>query len=216
MPQVNLLSSLPKTKRDINARATEKTPAIIAKAKEYGKEYFDGDRKYGYGGYHYDGRWRSVARDIITFFHLGPGARILDVGCAKGFLVSDLRDLGMDAFGLDISEYAVCNCHEKVIGRIHRGNARHLPFPDSSFNLVLCINTIHNLPQARAIKALQEIQRVSGGQAFVQVDSYLNEGQKRLFEEWVLTAEFYGYPNDWKYVFEQAGYSGYYDWTIVE
>lgn len=216
--QISLLKSLPKTKRDVTARATAKSADVVAVAKEYGREYFDGDRKYGYGGYHYDGRWRSVARDIEAHYHLGPGARVLDVGCAKGFLVNDLVELGLDAYGLDTSQYAVVNTpHPGVVGRLHWGLAEMLPFPDKSFDLVLSINTLHNLPRFRLIYALQEMRRVSRhGRMFVQVDSYRTADEKALFEEWVLTAETHGTPEEWQALFAEAGYDGDYDWTVVE
>lgn len=216
--EIDLLSSLPRTKRNIQMRAEGKDPAVVAIAKQFGEEYWDGDRRYGYGGYRYDGRWRAVARDIIAHFGLKPGMRVLDVGCGKGFLVKDLmlECPGLEAFGLDISLYALMHCEKDVVGRLHLGTADNLPFPDGTFDCVLSINTIHNLPRPRAIRALRELQRLSGGRAYVQVDSYLDAGQKALFEQWVLTAEFHDYPDGWLKVFREAGYTGDYYWTIVE
>src|SRR5215831_17854750 len=216
MAHVHLLRSLPKTKRNIQKRAEAKDPQIIAIAKQYGEMYWDGPREYGYGGYRDDGRWNPVARDIIAHFGLKPGARVLDVGCGKGFLVKALLAQEMDAFGLDISTYALMHCASEVIGRLHLGTAEHLPFPDGSFDCVLSLNTIHNFPQPKAIIAMREIQRLSKGRAFVQVDSYLTPEQKEIFESWVLTAEFYDYPEGWKQLFADAGYSGDYYWTIIE
>src|SRR6266705_266806 len=162
--EIDLLQSLPKTKRNIEKRAEEKDEAVIAISRKFGQEYWDGERKYGYGGYRYDGRWRAVARDIIAHFGLCPGMRVLDVGCGKGFLVKDLmvECPGLEAFGLDISLYALMHCEKAVVGRLHLGSANKLAFPDSAFDCVLSINTIHNLPRPRAIQAMQEIQRVSG------------------------------------------------------
>jgi ubiquinone/menaquinone biosynthesis C-methylase UbiE len=178
--------------------------------------YFDGPREYGYGGYRYDGRWQAVARDIIEHFSLRPGNRVLDIGGAKGYLVKDLCDLGMDAFGADISEYAVLNCHPEVVGRMHVASADQLPFPDSSFDVVLAIDVIHNLDRQRASIALQEVQRLSGGRSFVRVDSYHTEEQKQVFESWVLTARFHDYPAGWLQLFREAGYQGDYSWTIIQ
>src|SRR5713226_7388793 len=145
--EVNLLAKLPATRRNVTARAVAKTPEVIAVSRQYGEMYFDGPRDYGYGGYRYDGRWVPVAHDIVGHFGLKPGDRVLDVGCAKGFLVKDLMRVcpGLDAFGIDISEYAVMNCEPETVGRLHIGNATRLPFPDNSFHAVLSINTIHNL-----------------------------------------------------------------------
>ena len=218
MAEVDLLRSLPKTKRNIQQRASGKDPSVVATARRFGQEYWDGDRKYGYGGYRYDGRWRSVARDIVAHFGLKSGMRLLDVGCGKGFLVKDLmlECPGLEAFGLDISRYALLHCEAEVVGRLHLGSAEDLPFPDRAFDCVLSINTIHNLPRPRALVALREIERLSPGRAYVQVDSYHTPEQKALFEDWVLTAEFHDYPPGWKKLFAEAGYTGDYCWTVVE
>lgn len=216
MPLVNLLGSLPQTKRNIKRRAAKKDPEVIALSKKYDEDYFDGNRKYGYGGYYYDGRWRPVAQDIVNYYQLQQGASILDIGCAKGFLMQDLLALGYDVKGVDISSYAI-RCADKVLdGRLYWASADLLPFDDKAFDLVLSINTIHNLPREGAKKALQEIMRVSKtGKAFVQVDSYFTKEQKALFEDWVLTAEFHDYPSGWLELFQEAGYEGDYNWTIV-
>jgi SAM-dependent methyltransferase len=218
MAEVDLLRALPRTKRNIQRRKDAKDPAVVAISKQYGEMYFDGPRDYGYGGYRYDGRWLPVARDIVDHFDLKPGMRVLDIGCAKGFLVKDLMLAcpGLEAFGLDISHYALMHGEPEVIGRLHLGTAEKLVFPDHSFDCVLCLNTVHNFPRPRAIKVMQEIERVSGGRAFVQVDSYHTPEQKEIFESWVLTAEFYDYPQGWIELFREAGYTGDYYWTIIE
>ena len=215
---IQLTRALPKAKRNLDNRKVDKDEEAIAISKKYDFEYFDGDRKYGYGGYKYDGRWIPVARDIIKHFNLKPGDRFLDIGCAKGFLMKDLIDSlpGLQVFGLDISDYAIKNCHEDVIGRIHKGNAKTLPFPDNSFDGVISLDTIHNLNKTEVVIALREIERVTkGNNSFVKVDSYTTPKEKEIFENWVLTAEYHDYPDGWLKIFKEAGYSGDYDWTII-
>ncbi len=218
MAEIDLLRALPRTKRNIQKRLEAKNPEVVRVAREYGQVYFDGAREFGYGGYRYDGRWVPVARDIVAHFGLKPGMRVLDVGCAKGFLVKDMMAVcpGLEVFGLDISEYALMNCEPEVVGRLHLGTGSKLPFPDRSFDCVLSLNTIHNFERAEAVRAMAEIQRVSGGQAFVQVDSYRTPEQKEIFESWVITAKFYDYPDGWLKVFAEAGYTGDWYWTIIE
>ncbi len=218
MAEVNLLNKLPKGKRNLTARAHAKTDEHIRISREYGQMYFDGPREYGYGGYRYDGRWVPVAQDMIAHFDLKPGDRVLDVGCAKGFLVKDFMKAlpGLEAFGLDISHYAMMNCEPETVGRLHLGSADSLPFPDGSFKAAISLNTIHNFDRAGCVRALRELQRVSGGRAFVQVDSYRTPEQKAVFEDWVLTAKFHDYPDGWRAVFAEAGYTGDYFWTIIE
>ena len=215
--EVNLLRALPRVKRNIEKRKAAKDPDVIRRAKEYGALYFDGPRDYGYGGYRYDGRWIPVAKDIVQHFGLRAGDRVLDVGCAKGFLVKDLMQVcpGLQVFGLDISEYALKHGEPEVAGWLCLGSADTLPFSDGSFTLVLSLNTVHNFSRDRACVALQEIQRVSQGKAFVQVDSYYHPEQKDIFESWVLTAEFHDYPMGWVDLFREAGYTGDYYWTVI-
>lgn len=218
MKEVNLLKALPQAKRNVQARMLAKDMDVIRISKQFGDMYFDGPREYGYGGYRYDGRWIPVARDIIEYFDLKPGDKVLDVGCAKGFLVKDLLQAcpGLEVFGLDISEYALKHCEPEVVGRLHLGTAIHLPFPDNSFDAVISLNTIHNLNKSNAILAISEIERVSKGKSFIQVDSYKTQEQKKIFEDWVLTAEYHDFPEEWINVFKQAGYTGDYYWTIMD
>lgn len=217
MPEIDLLRALPKTKRDLKRRVETRDPEAVRIAKEFGETFFDGHRDFGYGGYRYDGRWQPVARDIIEHYGLKPGMRVLDIGCAKGFLVKDLMDAlhGLEVFGLDISEYAITHCPPELVGRLHLGSCEHLPFPDASFDLVLALDVIHNCLRDGVIRALREIERVGKGKAFIRVDSYHSEEQKAVFESWVLTAQFHDYPEGWYEVFEEAGYNGDWAWTVI-
>jgi len=215
MAEINLLRALPQSKRNVEARKSAKTTEHIRIASEYGEMYFDGPREYGYGGYRYDGRWQPVAQDIIDYFGLKPGDRVLDVGCAKGFLVKDLCALGIDSYGIDVSKYALMHCEHEVVGRLQIGSADDLPFPDGSFDAVLSINAIHNLDRAGCVQAVKEMERLAKGKSFVQVDSYFSPDQKDVFESWVLTAKFYDYPEGWLKVYDEAGYTGDYYWTLM-
>ena len=182
MTEINLLSSLPKSKRPITERKEAKTEDHVKISRMYGKEYFDGDREYGYGGYKYDGRWVSVAKDIKKHFELNDGEKVLDVGCAKGFLVKDFFDLGIQSLGIDISKYAIDNSLLEIKDKLIIGSADKLPFPDDTFDAVVSINTIHNLDREKCKQAIKEMQRVSKNKKklFIQVDSYLNEEQKKF------------------------------------
>ena len=158
--------------------------------------YFDGPREFGYGGYRYDGRWVPVARDIVAHFGLKPGDRVLDVGCAKGFLVKDLMTVcpGLEAFGLDISEYALMHCEPEVVGRLHLGSADRLPFPDGAFDCVISINTIHNLERARRDRGAAGDPAARTGARLRPGRRYHTPEQRELFMSWVLTAKFHDYP----------------------
>jgi ubiquinone/menaquinone biosynthesis C-methylase UbiE len=218
MAEVDLLARLPNSTRNVKKREQAKTPEIVALSREFGEQYFDGPREVGYGGYRYDGRWIPIAEDIVAHFKLKPGNRVLDVGCAKGFLVKDLLKVcpGLEVFGVDISEYALMHCEREVVGRLHLGSADRLPFPDNSFDAVISINTIHNFERHDAVRAVGEIERLAPGRSFIQVDAYRTPEQREIFMSWVLTAKYHDYPEGWIKVFKEAGYTGDWYWTILE
>lgn len=217
MAEINLLHKYPKAKRNVQARAAS-TDEERRISMEFGYDYFDGDRRYGYGGYSYDGRWIPIAETFVEHWNLKAGDRVLDIGCGKGFLVKDLMIAcpGLEVFGIDISEYGVTHCEPEVVGRIHLGNAMKLPFPDNSFTAAISINTIHNLERDLCMQAVKEMARVAPEQGYVQVDSYRTEEEKKIFLDWMLTCKTHYYPDDWKELFEEAGYRGDYYWTIIE
>lgn len=221
MGEVNLLDSYPRVKCPIKERARAKrlNPEIREIVKRFDKEYFDGDRLYGcYGGYYYDGRWQAVARRMRDYYGLSSEHSVLDVGCAKGFLLHDLRQLipGITVVGIDISVYAIQNAMEDVKPFCIVGNAGRLPFPDKSFDLVISINTVHNLPFAACCRAIMEIERVGRRWKYIQVDSWRTERERENLKAWTLTSETEMSVEEWKAVFNQIGYTGDYYWTIIE
>lgn len=215
--EIDLLKNYPKTKRDLNARASLRSPEDQKIAREFGREFFDGDRKHGYGGFSYHPRfWQPVVPDLISHFDLKPGDRVLDVGCAKGFMLYDLK-LAMPELqvsGVDISDYAVSNGLESVRSQLAVANARNLPFKNDSYHVVISINTIHNLELSECKKALKEIQRVSERGSFITVDAYRTDEEKERMYQWNLTAKTILHVDDWKMVFEDVGYTGDYYWFM--
>jgi len=218
LAEINLLRRYPKAKRNIEKRNSVQGAENIAIARQYGREYFDGARDTGYGGYRYDGRWVAIAEDMVEHWGLRPGDRVLDVGCAKGFLVKDLMKVcpGLEPFGLDISEYALLNCEPEVVGRLHLGNCLRMPFPDNAFKAVIAINVVHNLERSECVAAVREIERLAPGRGYIQVDSYRDVREKEIFLSWVLTAKTHYDPAGWNQLFGEAGYTGDCNWTIIE
>ncbi len=184
---------------------------------QFGLDYFDGSREQGYGGYHYDGRWVPVAADIVAHYSLKAGQRVLDVGCAKGFLMKDLQALcpGLEVWGLDISTYALQHAVIEAQGRMVRGTCDALPFTDASFDLIIGLDVIHNLDRAGVIRSLREFERVGRGRSYIRVDSYGTPEERAVFLDWVLTAKFHDYPAAWETVFAEAGFRGDWTWTII-
>ncbi len=217
MAEINLMRHYPRDKRKMG-RPRALDPANREAALMFGAEYFDGTREQGYGGYRYDGRWIPIARDIVAHFGLKPGDRVLDVGCAKGFLAKDLMAVcpGLRVYGLDISAYAISHSEKEVRGSCVVGTADRLPFLDGMFDVVLSINTLHNLERERLIQALREIERLAPARGYIQVDAYRNEAEREIFMGWVLTAKTFLKPLEWNELFAEAGYKGDYYWTILD
>jgi len=217
MAEVDLLRHYPRAQRKM-AKPRAADPANRIAALKFGAEYFDGTREQGYGGYHYDGRWIPIARDIVAHFGLEPGDRVLDVGCAKGFLVKDLMAAcpGLEVYGLDLSQYALTHAEPEAVGRLVLGTADRLPFTSGSFDAVLCINVVHNLDRDRCIAALREIERLAPGRGYVRVDAYRTEAERQIFLGWVLTAVTFLTPDAWRHLMAAAGYTGDYSWTVLE
>lgn len=220
MPLIDFLSPLHKaTSRDYIARVTEFPKAEAARlAKRWDRDYWDGDRKTGYGGMRYDGRWRQVADAMVSHYGLAAGDRVLDVGCGKGFLLYDLTQAcpGLDVTGLDISRYAIANAKEEIRDRLVEGTAARLPFADQSFDLVISITTLHNLHCYDLNTALQEIERVGRKHKYICVESYRNEEEKANLLYWQLTCEMFCTPQEWEWWFAQTGYTGDYSFIYFE
>lgn len=188
-------------------------------AKRFDKDYWDGDRKYGYGGYRYDGRWRPLAQDLIKHYGLKAGDKVLDIGCGKGFLLYDLLQVlpGLEVHGMDISRYAIDNAKEEVKPFLTVGNAVQLSYPDRAFDLIVSINTLHNLVNYDLEKALKEIERVGkNNKKYIVVDSYRNDREKTNLLYWQLTCESFYTPKEWEWLFNKCGYTGDYGCIYYE
>ena len=215
--EINLLANYPKTKRDAKQRGATKTYEDRAIARKFGKEFFDGNRKNGYGGYYYNPRfWQPVIPTFQEYFGLTSKSSVLDVGCGKGFMLFDMAELipGITVKGIDISEYAIENAIKDMQPHVKVANAIELPFEDNSFDVVISITTVHNLEREECAKALQEIERVSRGKSFITVDAYRNDEEKEMMYAWNLTARTVMHVDEWKRFFDEVGYTGDYYWFI--
>jgi SAM-dependent methyltransferase len=215
--EVDLLENYPKPKRDVAARGSGKTEADRAIARRFDKEFFDGDRSTGYGGFSYHPRfWQPVIPTLQAHFGLTAASSLLDVGCAKGFMLHDLAELipGITVRGIDVSSYAIENAIESMRPHVSVADARELPFDDGSFDVVIAINTIHNLDRPDVIRSLREIERVARRGAFVTVDAYRTEEERTRMDAWNLTARTILSVDGWKQLFAEAGYTGDYYWFM--
>ena len=215
MAEINLLDKYPRSSRPIDERGGVNSEAVKKIARKYGVEYFDGERIYGYGGYNYDGKyWSETVIRFRDHYQLHYNAKVLDVGCAKGFMMFDFKRFlpGIQIYGLDISRYALEHAKPEMAAHITRGDCQRIPWDDNHFDLVISINTVHNLPRLQCIRALSEIQRVTKGDCFITVDAWRNEEERQRLLNWMLTAYTYYHVDDWVTLFKEAKYNGDYYW----
>jgi ubiquinone/menaquinone biosynthesis C-methylase UbiE len=207
------------TKRDYVARVTQRDKADVADlALRWDYDYWDGSRETGYGGYKYDGRWRKVADAMIAAYGIQPGMRVLDVGSGKGFILHDFREAlpGLEVAGIDVSQYGVDHTMDSVKPFCRVGSATSLPWPDRHFDLVISINTLHNLYNYELWQAFGEIERVARGARYICVEGYRNEREKVNLMYWQLTCRAFHTPKEWQFVFDQTGYRGDHEFIYFE
>jgi SAM-dependent methyltransferase len=208
---LNIITKLHRqTKRKYIDRMLDDKISCMQKAKQYDYDYWDGDRRYGYGGYKYDGRYKSVAQDLIRQYNLSNNSSVLDVGCGKAFLLYEIKQLLPDIkiVGFDISKYALECAKEDIKECLFIHNAKDkFDFVDNEFDLVISFTTLHNLALFDLKKSLKEIQRV-GKEKYIVVESYRNDIELFNLQCWALTCESFFTPDEWCFIYEQYGYDG--------
>lgn len=207
------------TKREYLARMVDDKVTCMLKAKEYEADYWDGDRRYGYGGYKYDGRWKPVAQQFIDQYQLGPKSKILDVGCGKAFLIHEIKQLlGPEAevIGFDISKHGLADAPEAIRPHLFRYRAQdRYPFGDKHFDLVISLGCLHNLRLFELQTACSEIERV-GRQGYIMLESYRNELEQFNLQCWALTAESFFDTAEWIWLYGHCSYTGDYEFIYFE
>lgn len=207
------------TKRKYIDRMVDDKVHCMLRAKEYEADYWDGDRRYGYGGYKYDGRWKPVAERLIKQYGLKGNARILDVGCGKAHLLYELKQLlpNAELHGFDISQHGLADAPGPVRKSLARRKAQDVPYPwaDKYFDLVISLGCLHNLRIPELEKAVKEIERV-GNNKFIMVESYRNEQEQFNLQCWALTAEAFFDNETWIWLLGHFGYMGDYEFIYFE
>jgi|TARA_B100001971_G_C18249244_1_gene576833 SAM-dependent methyltransferase len=216
---LNIINPLhKKTERDYMGRMTDNKVECMGVARKFGKDFFDGDRRYGYGGYRYDGRYEIVAKKLIEQYNLPEDAKILDIGCSKGFLLYEFKKLlpNCKIKGFDISSYAIENAKEEIKSSLFVHKAQEpTGFDDKEFDLVFSITTLHNLGMKELKTALKEMERI-GKNKYLVVEGYRNEKELFNLQCWALTCEAFFSLDEWIWLFNEFGYAGDYEFIYFE
>ena len=202
------------TKRDYLGRMMDEKIHCMKVAKKFAFDYWDGERKYGYGGYKYiPGRWKLVAEKLIKIYSLNSKSKVLDVGCGKGYLLHEMKLLipNLNIVGIDSSDYGLENAKEEIKPFIYKHKAEdRLPYKDKEFDLVISLGVFHNLRLSDLKIALSEVERVSR-QGYLMLESYRNEKELFNLQCWALTAESFFDKEEWEWVYNYFGYNGDYE-----
>ena len=220
MKEKKFLTSLHKaTKRNYIQRMINQKINCMEIAKSYGFDYWDGNRKYGYGGYKYiPGRWEKVASNLVKSYKLNNNSKILDVGCGKAFLLFEIKKIlpQIDITGIDISNYGLKNSKKEVRKYLFKKDIKKtLKYKSNQFDLVFSINTLHNLKINYLTKAIKEIQRV-GKKHFICAESYRNNKELFNLQCWALTCESFFSKEEWIWILKNSGYTGDYEFIYFE
>jgi len=217
---VNFVTPLHKaTERAYIDRMVDEKVKCMLKAKEYEFDYWDGNRRYGYGGYKYlPGRWKPVAEALIDRYSLTDASSVLDVGCGKAYLLYELKLLlpGILIKGFDISEHGLQDAKEQIKNDLFIHKAQDLyPFKENEFDLVISLGCLHNLRIFELETALNEIQRV-GKNGYIMLESYRNELEQFNLQCWALTCQSFFDKEEWEWIYKNFGYTGDYEFIYFE
>ena len=207
------------TSRAYIDRMVDEKVHCMLKAKEYESDYWDGDRRYGYGGYKYmAGRWKPVAENLIDNYNLTNESSVLDVGCGKAHLLYEMKMLlpGLKVVGFDISKHGLADARKEIRDSlfIHQAQDSY-PFGNNEFDLVISLGCFHNLRIFELQKALSETERV-GNQGYVMLESYRNEQELFNLQCWALTCESFFDNEEWTWIYKHFGYTGDYEFIYFE
>ena len=215
MPELYIYQYLhTRSDRDYLSRVDAMKPSIMEVSSEFGFDYWDGDRSFGYGGYRYiEGLLDGFIDSMIDRYELSNSSSIIDLGCGKGFMLAELKKRlpGAKLLGLERSDYAISNAHEAVKANIKITDCRHaLPFSDEEFDLAFSTGLIHNFQLGEAFSFLREIKRISR-QSYFMTESYKTVTQMFNLQCWALTARTLVSTQDWRWLMDKAGYDRDYE-----
>ena len=216
MKEFDLLSIYPSLNKRYVSKNTRKIENRII-ASYRGKEFYDGKRDNGYGGFKYDGRWKKIAERIFEHYKLKENARILQIGSDKGFLLNDIKNIKpkCTVAGVEVSNYAITKTLKSVKKYIKKSSFVNLPYNNNYFDFVIAIGPVYSLSLPDAIKCLKEIKRVGKGKSFITLGAYNHERDFKLFRYWTLLGTSILNKKEWIKVLKHCKYKGDYKFNTA-
>lgn len=186
-------------------------------AWERGFDFFDGDRNNGYGGLKYDGRWRPIARDLVSEYGVPRSGNVLHIGCEKGFLLKDLKleFPELSVYGIDNSAYARESAEPEIRERIIPASYTELPFKNKEMDLCIAIGPVYTLNLGDAVRCIREIERVAK-RSFITLGAYESEEDLKLLKYWSLLGTTVLHKDEWIEVLNYAGFNGDYKFVTAK
>ena len=207
------------TKRDYLSRMSKKKPLFMKESKKFGRNYWDGKRQYGYGGYRYiEGKLEPIAKKLIKKFRLNEKSKVLEIGCGKGYLLYEIKKKlpKINIIGQDISSYALKNSKKEVRKYLYKhSEQKKTNYRTKYFDLVFSINTLHNLLNFDLDKSIKEISRI-GKKQFIAVESFKNEHELFNLQCWSLTCQAFYSKSEWEHIFKRNNYKGNYEFIYFK
>ena len=141
----------------------------------YHKGYWEDGDGSNYHSYGFDPGWPVIASVVRQF--LNPGATAYEVACAKGYLVKTLLHFGFNAYGIDISDYAISKADADVANRLQVANAVSLPWPEDTADIILSMEFFEHVPEDEVDIVLSEKMRVlkDGGIMMMKINIIVPE-----------------------------------------
>jgi ubiquinone/menaquinone biosynthesis C-methylase UbiE len=205
---------------DINSRKPSQRRSIINQSaykvstnyNKFGYDYFDNKKLgLGYGGYVYDGRFKHSAKKIINHYKLKKNSKILEIGCAKGFIIKEFFDLGMKVYGLDFSKYAINESLSEIKDRlIYWDITRGTTFPNNYFDFIYCKETIPHINIKKIPKMIEEIHRIVKKKTniFIEIQTSSNKKGLSKIKLWDPTHKTLLLKKEWIKLFKNNDYEG--------
>ena len=207
----------------INKKKPIKSRSVIKRsiknkfhAWKLSNQYYDGHRNNGYGGFKYDGRWLKILPKIIKKYKIKENAKILDLGCKKGFIMKDFKILlpNCEVWGIEDHKYPIINAEKEIKSKIIKSKYYDIPFEDNYFDFTIGFSSIYRYNFYDLVETIKEIKRVSK-KSFITLGAYSNEKNRVIFNKWSLLGTTILHEKEWIELFKLLKFSGDYYFTTA-